>query len=327
MTIFEKPLSLNKLTIAILFIISNYGYGQVEYYQKLTTLDSIYAQADTSGYLDIINSTEISYFDYWQQYKISKKLYDLGALSLSQEFIKASAKGGLVNNMLYSDNYKKFAKEIKLKYTDDLLHEMIMINYEISMNIRSEDWNTIHMLRKIFEEDQKLRNDIKIKSVKGKPSIKGYGASQMYFGADSIDKEIHEDYMKEYRSFIHKDSINLRPFVDLVLKQKRLPSDAELKGLSPLGILVIHSAKFNFEQEYTQILKNEIFQGRLEPSMYGWYTSLKSEYLGTSDPYRFSNWRDTLEELEPEEKAKINAARKTIGLIRCPATIWDKNIF
>lgn len=301
--------------------------SQVTYYQNLTTLDSLYAVKDTAAFVNNLDSSGVESFSFWHQYKLSKKLYDLGAKDLAEQFLKASAKDGLVNQMFLDEYFSKFSKEVKEKYSEGLLEDLLLTNYEVTMSISPDSWELIHMLQEIFKNDQKFRKELKRKGVKGKPSIKAYGAQQLYFGADSIDTEIHDAYMLAYKDFIHRDSLNLRPFVDHVLEHKSLPSDDNMMGLAPLGILIIHTAKFRFEEEYTRILKNEIFAGKLEPELYGWYTGMKSEYLGTTDPYRFSNWRDTLEELPQDEIDLINAERKKIGLIRCPATIWDKKIF
>ena len=307
---------------------SDQKYNQVDVYHNVIQLDSLIDVKDTIEVKEKAIELLDENYNFYYKYRISKKLHLLGLDSLATKYITKSAKHGLINAIALGQNLKKWIRENQSWISYDLFVELVDINSKITASLNCKNKEKVKLIEDIQTEDQVLRKRIKKDRIKGKPSITSYGAGYTYFNTTKMDKEIHDIYMKSYKEFLYNDSLNLRRFVDFVLEENKFPSDTELYGLTGYAVLFIHTAKYNFGEDYEQLIFRSVTDdSTIHPNDYGWYIGLKSEYLNTNDPYKFSEARETIEQMTKEEIKMINIERKKIGLIRCPAVVWDKNIF
>lgn len=316
------------LSQIVLFSQVDQNYNQVDVYHKVIQLDSLIAVKDTSQVKDEATELLNKKFNYYSKYKIAKELHMLGLDSLATEYVIESAKHGLINSIALWQDLKKWVLENESWINYDLFIKLVDINSKITPTLSCKNKEIITLIEDIQKEDQVLRKLIKKKRISGKPSITSYGAGYTYFKDTKVDYEIHDEYIKYYKEFLYSDSLNLKRFVDFVLKENKFPTETELYGLTGYAVIFIHTAKFNFGEEYEELIfRSVINDSSIHPNDYGWYIGLKSEYLNTEDPYKFSKARETLDQLSKLETDIINKERKKIGLIRCPAVVWDKKIF
>jgi len=320
------------LLIFILFLFTNSSiYSQINhipYFHTKNSIDSLLSYDKVMEAYDVFKRSQKKGYliGSYEHLKFSKLLLEKGKKEDAENELRKGVEKGLVNASI-GGNIPSIKEYVIENFGLKKWNEYLIINQRLTQTVSKKNKKLAKIIRKIFEEDQKLRHDIKKKRIKGKWSVTAYGASYRFYKTIEKDTSIHDYYMKIYNEFYAKDSINKQKYVDIVLDLGYIPDEKEFKGLAYSFILLIHSGNIRYLQQFTDIVKQGVYNGKVSAATYGWYMGLKSDYQKTERIYYFSQPKETLLEFPKEKINKINIARKKIGLKPCPGTIWNQKIY
>lgn len=255
----------------------------------------------------------------FQYLKISSITFETGNREVSRKYFKKAIEKGLISAVYFEQSFDKLLEEGKEKYGENFMNRMKYINDSLTTLHIEDRGDLIRQLKKIYDEDQRLRKDKHIKE------CKSY-AFRLRLGFLEENAENHAELMNCNADFREKDSILLAQFISIIDSLGYVPNDETVFGMLPINPIINHTAHFNYKGLREKLL-DSVIKGKLSPRIYAWWVGYHKEYFKKSPEYFYVKNRKYFDNLSVDEINKINENRRKIGLDDCPKVIWGSSSF
>ncbi len=241
----------------------------------------------------------------------------LGKNQIAKDELIRAVKKGIIWKSIFDDDFLSLYNYIN-SFEDKPFSDSILILFN-DISPKKLNSSIPLQLKKIEENDQKLRNDNRYIDCVAKYYDYIFSDNRDTFNIDSNTIECALEFREE-------DSTIIQLFVDIIDSLGFVPDDNIGFGFADINIIVIHTSYYNFTTNLDSLYLKSVFLGTLSPKTYAWYKGYNNSFKHLEPTYYYIYNEDAFNALNfTRDKINlINGKRREIGLPLLPHNIWQR---